>query len=71
MTEVPPWCVEHGIANGHPTDRVIQVLNLEPWGVVIYVIVLWIALSVYMEGGNVRIFSAWMEGYLILLFNVL
>jgi len=27
MTEVPPWCVEHGIANCHPTDRVIQVLQ--------------------------------------------
>jgi hypothetical protein len=27
--------------------------------------------NVYMEGGNVRIFSAWMEVYLILLFNVL
>jgi len=25
--EVPPWYVEHGIAKGHPTDRVIRVLQ--------------------------------------------
>jgi hypothetical protein len=27
MTEVPLWYVEHGIANGHPTERVIRALQ--------------------------------------------
>jgi hypothetical protein len=47
MTEALPWYVEHGIANGHPTDRVIRVLQFLAVGHgYIHVIVLRFALSV-------------------------
>jgi len=74
MTKVPPWYVERAIANGHPTDRVIQVLQFLAVGhgyVCQFCGLPCQCVNVYMEGGSVRMFIAWMEGYFILLFNVL
>jgi hypothetical protein len=76
MTKVPPWYVAHSITNGHPTDRVIQLLQFLAVGhgyvchglVVCHVSML---ICMYVEGRNVRKFSACMESYVILLFNVL
>jgi len=56
-----PWYVEHGIANGHPSDRVIRVLQFLAVGhgyICQFCGLPCQCVNMYMEGGNVRIFGA-------------